>query len=90
MELIFEKNNDWYVCEFEVTKDFNIHIEKKVGDILFYQKTSGVQYDHIENIGVSKGGDPIIDVDFVSAIYPKQIMIKSRVLPDLAVVTFAQ
>lgn len=31
MELTFIKQDNYYIADFEVTSDFNIHIEKKEG-----------------------------------------------------------
>ena len=88
MELTFGKEGNWYVSEFEVTSDFNLHIEKEPkGDFYLYQRTSGLKYDLIKNFGYNKGGDNIIDVDFTALIYPKWIKVKSAVKPTVAVVT---
>lgn len=88
MELTFGKEGNWYVSEFEVTGDFNLHIEKEPkGEFYLYQRTSGDKYDLIKNFGYNKGGDDIIDVDFTALVYPKYIMIKSTIQPSVAVLT---
>ena len=78
MDLKFEEINNWFVSEFEVTQDFNIHIEKEAGSILFYQRTAGSEYDIIHDLGHHKGNERIIDVDFSALVYPKFIKIKSK------------
>lgn len=92
MNLTFTKQENWYVCEFEATNDFNIHIERAdAGEMYFYQRsTSTGEYDFIKSVNWSMENDLIIDIDFVAAVYPKSIQIKSRTLPTLAEVTFAQ
>ena len=41
MELTFNKVKENYEAEFEVTSDFNLHIERKQGgNIYFYQRTT--------------------------------------------------
>lgn len=89
MELTFEKIGDWYISEFEVTSDFNLHIEKEPkGDFYLYQRTSSSgQYDIIEDFGYKKGGDNVIDLDFQALVYPKWIKIKSAVKPLVATIT---
>lgn len=89
MELTFKKIGDWYISEFEVTSDFNLHIEKEPkGDFYLYQRTSSSgQYDIIEDFGYKKGGDNVIDLDFQALVYPKWIKIKSAVKPLIATIT---
>ena len=91
MELTFRKEGSKYIAEFEVAADFNLHLEREDGGLLYVQQrtsTSG-QYDSI------KGGDfapkeKVVDCDFAGVVYPKYIKIVSEVEPTLAVVTFAQ
>lgn len=89
MELTFEKIGDWYISEFEVTSDFNLHIEKEPkGDFYLYQRTSSSgQYDIIQDFGYKKGGDNVIDLDFQALVYPKWIKIKSAVIPTVATIS---
>lgn len=91
MELTFEKEENWYVSEFKVKGDFNLHIEKEPkGEFYLYQRTSSSgQYDIIQDFGYKKGGDNVIDLDLQALVYPKWIKIKSSVNPTLAVVTMA-
>jgi hypothetical protein len=89
MELTFEKIGDWYISEFGITSDFNLHIEKEPkGDFYLYQRTSSSgQYDIIQDFGYKKGGDNVIDLDFQALVYPKWIKIKSAVKPLIATIT---
>lgn len=87
MELTFEKRNNEYYCEFNVTSNFNIHIEKDPGYIYFKQDTSGSgNYADINNLPISFK-DRVIDLDFNSQVYPKNILVISKVNPTLALVT---
>lgn len=87
MELEFLFLDGWWVSEFSATSDFNLHIEKDKGDIYLYQRTSGQEFDFIQDFGFKKGGDNVIDVDFTALVYPKQIKIKSKVKPTVAELT---
>lgn len=91
MTLNFTKNeHGTWIAEFEVTADFNLHIEReKGGDILLYQKTSGEGYDIVDGFGVQRH-QGVIDIDFAALIYPKWIKIVSESEPKVGVVTFAQ
>ena len=88
MDLNFESQGGYFIAEFEVTSDFNLHIEKDpIGEFLVYQRTAGGQYDLIQNFKKDKGDDSIIDYDFQALVYPKWIKIKSSVKPLVAIVT---
>lgn len=91
MELSFVKEGGKYSAEFEVTSDFNLHIERDTNGFLFVQQrtASSGQYDSIQRANFTPS-DLIIDIDFVGAVYPKRIKIVSEAEPTLAVVTFAQ
>lgn len=93
MELTFIKQGDKYVAEFEVTSDFNLHIERDVkeGGFLFVnQRTSKEgQYDSVRGASFNYG-DPVVDIDFTGMIYPKYIQVVSKVLPTMAVVTVGE
>lgn len=88
MELTFEKQGDVFIAEFEVSGDFNLHIEKPTGKISLYQRTAGEKYDAIEGVGYPEGNS-VFDYDFTALVYPKTIKVVSEVLPTLAVVTLA-
>ena len=83
MELVFHKENGLYITEFEVTSDFNVHLERsKGGKVSFYQKTTDGNYDHIEKL--SKNIDKVFDYDFQALVYPKIIKITSECEFDVA------
>ena len=88
MDLNFELQGGYFIAEFEVTSDFNLHIEKDpIGEFLVYQRTAGGQYDLVQNFKKDKGDDSIIDYDFQALVYPKWIKIKSSVKPLVATIT---
>lgn len=72
-EIHFIKSGDRsFVAEFQVMKDFNLHIEKNFeGRVSISQKTAGFQY------AVTKGliYSDVIDMDFQGIVYPKQIRV---------------
>ncbi len=87
MELVFEKTGDVYVAEFEVTSDFNLHIEKEVGVLYAYQRgTSEGMFDFIDGLSMQRD-DVVLDIDVTALVYPKTIQIKSSGLITKAVVT---
>lgn len=75
MELTFNKVGNKYISEFEVTSDFNIHIERPEGGITdIYQKTSPEgEYAIVD--GFDTNGKSVIDVDFTALVYPKWIRV---------------
>ena len=95
MELNFIQSNQIfdgnpaYEAEFEVTSDFNIHIERPSGGrFLVYQKTAGAtEYDMVDNVGY-RDYKAVIDMDMTALVYPKTIRIVSQSEPSVAVVTF--
>lgn len=91
MELSFVKEGSKYVCEIQVTSDFNLHIEREGKGFLYVQQktTSNGNYDSVRNANFAPS-DNVIDYDFTGVIYPKSIRVVSEVEPTLAVVTFAQ
>lgn len=96
MELNFVQSGQFigkkpaYEAEFEVTSDFNIHIERvNGGRFSVYQKTSASgKYDLVDGAGHLDYKD-VIDMDMTALVYPKYIKIISDVQPTIAVVTFA-
>lgn len=87
MDLTFNKDGGSFVAEFVATADFNLHIEKSGGDIRIMQKTTeNGKYDSIDGLYIP-AGNPVIDYDFVGAVYPKYIKIVSEVEPTMAEVT---
>jgi hypothetical protein len=89
MELSFVKEGGKYSAEFEVTADFNLHIERDDNGFLFVQQrtASSGQYDSIQGANFTPS-DLVIDIDFVGAVYPKWIKIVSEAEPTMAVVNF--
>lgn len=89
MELSFVKEGGKYSAEFEVTADFNLHIERDTNGFLFVQQrtASSGQYDSIQGVNFAPN-DIVIDIDFVGVVYPKWIKVVSEVEPTVAVVTF--
>ncbi len=91
MELSFVKSGSKYVCEIQVTSDFNLHIEREDSGFLYVQQrtTSEGEYDSINGADFAPS-DSIIDVDFTALVYPKWIKIVSEKEPKIGVVTFAE
>ena len=89
MELSFVKEGGKYSSEFEVTADFNLHIERDTKGFLFVQQrtASSGQYDSIQGANFTSI-DHVIDIDFVGAVYPKWIKVVSEVEVTMGVVTF--
>lgn len=90
MVLNFTKDGDKYVAEFNADANFNLHIERNEGGFLFVNQRTTQSGRHDSVNGASFGyDDPVVDVDFVGAIYPKNILVVSQVMPTMAEVTFA-
>ena len=87
-ELVFVKQGSKYFSEFEVTKDFNLHIERGKGGILYLQqRTTDVgMYDSVNDADFAPM-DLIVDYDFSSLVYPKYIKVVSEVEPSYAAIT---
>lgn len=88
MELNFIKENNNYVAEFEVTADFNLHIERdEPGILAMYQRTTtSGEYAEIEGTREYRYKE-VYDCDFVGSIYPKYIKVVSGVEVTNAVLT---
>lgn len=90
MDLVFNKQGNEWVAEFEATADFNLHIEREMsGLVKVYQRTAGGKYTPIKELSLQLGSQLTIDYDFVGVVWPKYIKVVSKVEPTLAVVTFA-
>jgi hypothetical protein len=93
MDLNFEKKEQYWgkdaawVSEFEVTSDFNLHIERiSGGRFLVYQKSvADGEYDIVD--GVRKDHKDVIDMDFVGLVYPKYIKVVSESEVTMGIVT---
>lgn len=92
MALKFNQNEQGaWVAEFEVTRDFNLHIEREEGGGYLYvnqRTTPEGLYDGIKGASFN-APDPVVDFDFTGVIYPKYIQVVSKVEPTYAEVTLA-
>lgn len=88
MNIQFQKEGNRWIAEFQVTADFNLHLEREgTGSLRVMQSTmSGGKYDHIRG-GSFNYDDLVVDVDFTSIVYPKFIQVISMSEPTLAEVT---
>lgn len=94
MDLIFEKKEQYWdkvtawVSEFEVTADFNLHVERiSGGRFLVYQKSvADGDYDLVDDLGY-KDHKAVIDMDFVGLVYPKWIKVVSQAEVTMGIVT---
>jgi hypothetical protein len=87
MEIQFTNIDNLWVAEFEVTKDFNLHLERDTeGRLDIYQRTAGGEYEYIYDIGYLNKRT-VYDNDFQALVYPKWIKIKSAVKPLIATIT---
>lgn len=87
MEIQFTNIDNLWVAEFEVTKDFNLHLERDTeGRLDIYQRTAGGDYEYIYDIGYLNKRT-VYDNDFQALVYPKWIRIKSAVKPLIATIT---
>lgn len=87
MQLEFKKQGGLYEVEFEVTGNFNLHLERKnYGRIEIYQKTSS-ETNYASSPSYSANGDAIINFDFTMGIYPKYVKILSYSEPLKGIVT---
>ena len=94
MDLTFEKKEQYFgkdaawVSEFEVTSDFNLHVERiSGGRFLVYQKSvADGEYDLVDGLGYKDHKDTI-DMDFVALIYPKYIKVVSEAEVTMGIVT---
>lgn len=89
--LKFTKEGSRYVTEVEVTSDFNLHIEREQGGVIYLQTrtTPTGRFDSVKGFNIANL-DSVIDYDFTALVYPKTIRIVSEVEPTLAEITFAE
>lgn len=91
MALKFNQNERGaWVAEFEVTQDFNLHVERSESGYFFVNQRTTPEglYDSIKG-ALFNYGDPVVDFDFTGVIYPKYIQVVSKVEPTYAEVTLA-
>lgn len=86
MDITFSLQNGQYIAEFKVTSEFNLHIEKGVGSIQMFQRTSGTFFDKVEDFKMNKG-DVVCDFDSGSFIGEKTIRLVSSVEPRYCFIT---
>lgn len=88
VELSFLKSGSKYICEFEVSSDFNLHVEREKGGYLYlYQRSSeGGNYDSVDDAKFASQ-DLVVDYDCSALVYPKYIKIVSEVEPSYAAIT---
>lgn len=77
MEINFEKVGNQYVAEFEVTADFNLHIEREENGVIEVHQRGSEEgkYDFAWGTGVN--GRKVVDYDFGALVYPKFIKVVS-------------
>lgn len=86
MEITFEKVNNEYIAEFEITTDSNLHIEKKcASSTKLYQRTNGGGWDLVDETKNMQGA--VDDFDLSALIYPKFIKVVCNAEPLYAEVT---
>jgi hypothetical protein len=86
MDITFSLQNGQYIAEFKVTSEFNLHIEKGVGSIQMFQRTSGTFFDKVEDFKMEKN-DIVCDFDSGSFIGEKTIRLVSSVEPRYCFIT---
>ena len=91
MDLNFTKQEGGWVSEFEVTADFNLHIEGVAeGKVMVYQRgTADGQYAYVREATPYPSFANVYDFDFSALVYPKWIRVVCNVEPSKAVVTMA-
>lgn len=90
MELTFNKVGDRYEAEFQVTGDFNLHIEAVLdGNVAVYQRTTDTgDYALVRDSRLYPVYGRVYDMDFTTAVYPKYIKVSCATQPTSGVVTF--
>ena len=94
MDLIFEKKEQYWgkdaawVSEFEVTSDFNLHVERVSGGrFLLKQKTvKDGKYAICDGLGRQDHKD-VIDITLWDLVYPKYIKVVSEAEVTMGIVT---
>lgn len=86
MEITFEKVNNEYIAEFEITTYSNLHIEKKcASSTKLYQRTNGGGWDLVDEAKNMQGA--VDDFDLSALVYPKFIKVVCNAEPLYAEVT---
>lgn len=85
MNLQFTNKGGNFVSEFEVSSDFNLHIEGvRLSDMRVYQKTAGGSYAIVTGFPTDRSADRVADFDFASLVYPKIIKVVCPTEPTYA------
>ncbi len=85
MNLQFTNKGGTFVSEFEVTSDFNLHIEGvRLSDMRIGQKTAGGSYAEVTEFPSERSQDRVADFDFASIVYPKFIKVICATEPTYA------
>lgn len=78
MELTFVQSGNMWVAEFEVNKDFNLHIEKDGGSLSVFQSSvAGGKYDNVPSLYMSIE-DGVMDKDVTVLVYPKTLRVEAH------------
>lgn len=86
-EIVFNKDDNKWVAEFEVSADFNLHIEKaQIGYLYMQQRSTSGKWDSVHKFQVADS-DYIVDYDFAALVYPKQIRLVSEYAPTMCALT---
>lgn len=88
MNVQFQKDGNRWVAEFQVTADFNLHLERELEGLLIVKQSTiaNTKYSNVveDNLDFYNS---VLDVDFTSIVYPKFIQVISMSEPTLAEVT---
>lgn len=86
-DIVFNKDGNKWVAEFEVSADFNLHIEKpQIGYLYMQQRSTSGKWDSVHKFQVADS-DYIVDYDFAALVYPKQIRLVSEYAPTMCALT---
>ena len=90
MTLTFTQEGDKMVAEFEVSSNFNLHIEKGFGSLVTKQNTTADgEYDVVRGLSM-KHEDTVLDCDAEALVYPKRMRIETYAKKVKASVTFVE
>ena len=88
MTLAFTKEGNKMVAEFEVDRNFNLHIEKGYGVLNTFQLTTlEGKYAIVRGLCML-ASDGVLDEDAEALVYPKKMRIESYANNVKAIVTF--
>ena len=89
MELVFSKEDNKWVVEFDAASNFNLHIEGvSEGNVAVFQRTvASGEYAYVVGSTPASHGK-VYDYDFAGMVYPKFIKVECLTEPSSAEVTF--